>query len=129
MRVLLPPRQPVVRKDFFPEILSLNEKSPMKVRNPGLRFMRNHLRNRMSSKGSKIPSYGYITLETVCNSRCNYCNMWTTKRGNQPTTAEWKTIIEDLAALGAVTLTFSGGEPFLNRDLFELASHARDQGL
>jgi MoaA/NifB/PqqE/SkfB family radical SAM enzyme len=102
---------------------------PMRVKSPGLRFMRNHFRNRLVSTGAKTPTYGYITLETVCNSRCNYCNMWETKKGNQPSTEEWKTIIDDIAALGAVTLTFSGGEPFLNRDLFQLASYARDLGL
>jgi|HubBroStandDraft_1064217.scaffolds.fasta_scaffold75311_1 MoaA/NifB/PqqE/SkfB family radical SAM enzyme len=102
---------------------------PGPIRNPALRFLRNHVRNRLVSSGAKTPSYGYITLETVCNSRCNYCNMWETKKGNQPTTQEWKTIIDDIAALGTVTLTFSGGEPFLNRDLFELAGYARAQGL
>src|ERR1700674_2127306 len=101
----------------------------MRVQNPALRFLRNPARNRLVSTGAKIPSYGYITLETVCNSRCNYCNMWETKRGDQPSTEEWKTIIEDIATLGAVTLTFSGAEPFLNRGLFELAKYARDQGL
>jgi MoaA/NifB/PqqE/SkfB family radical SAM enzyme len=101
----------------------------MPIRNPALRFLRNHVRNRLVKTGPRTPSYGYITLETVCNSRCNYCNMWETKKGNQPTTAEWKTIIEDIAELGAVTLTFSGGEPFLNRDLFELAGFARSRGL
>src|ERR1700691_2741041 len=101
----------------------------MRIQNPALRFMRNHVRNRLGSTGAKLPSYGYITLETVCNSRCTYCDMWQTKKGNQPSTQEWKTIIDDIAALGTVSLTFSGGEPFLNRDLFELASYARDQGL
>jgi MoaA/NifB/PqqE/SkfB family radical SAM enzyme len=101
----------------------------MRIENPALRFMRNHVRNRIVTKGPKTPSYGYITLETVCNSRCNYCDMWQTKKGDQPSTQEWKTIIDDIAALGTVSLTFSGGEPFLNRDLFELAAYARDQGL
>jgi len=34
-----------------------------------------------------------------------------------------------LVRLGVVTLTFSGGEPFIRKDLFELASYARTQGL
>jgi MoaA/NifB/PqqE/SkfB family radical SAM enzyme len=110
-------------------ILSKPSRPPTPIRNPALRFLRNHVRNRVVSSGARTPSYGYITLETVCNSRCNYCNMWETKRGNQPTTGEWKTIIQDMAELGVVTLTFSGGEPFLNRDLFELAAFARERGL
>ena len=55
--------------------------------------------------------------------------MWETKRGKQPTTEEWKTVIDDIWSLGAITLTFSGGEPFLNKDLFELAAYARSKGL
>jgi MoaA/NifB/PqqE/SkfB family radical SAM enzyme len=55
--------------------------------------------------------------------------MWETKRGNQPTTAEWKAIIDDIRSIGAISLTFSGGEPFLNKDLFELAAYARSRGL
>lgn len=55
--------------------------------------------------------------------------MWETKKGNQPTTEEWKTVIDDIRAVGAMSLTFSGGEPFLNKDLFELAAYARSKGL
>lgn len=91
--------------------------------------MRNHFRNRWFSHGPKTPTYAYITLETVCNSRCNYCNMWETKRGDSPSTEQWKAILDDIWELGAVTVTFSGGEPFLNKDLFELAAYARAKGL
>ena len=55
--------------------------------------------------------------------------MWKNKKENEPTTEEWKRIINDVAKIGAVTLTFSGGEPFLRSDLFELAPHAKSQGL
>ena len=55
--------------------------------------------------------------------------MWENKKENEPTTDEWKRIISDIAKIGVVTLTFSGGEPFLRSDLFELASHAKSQGL
>lgn len=92
-----------------------------------IRFIHNHIRNRVSD--FKRPTYAYITIESICNSKCNYCNMWETKRGNQPSTEEWKKIIEDIRAVGAISLTFSGGEPFLNKDLFELAAYARSKGL
>jgi MoaA/NifB/PqqE/SkfB family radical SAM enzyme len=93
-----------------------------------LRFMRNHFQNRLL-ESSKRPTHAYITIEAICNSKCNYCNMWEMKRGNQPTTEEWKRIIDDIRAVGAISLTFSGGEPFLNKDLFELAAYARSKGL
>ena len=93
--------------------------------------MRNHLfnRNRFLSRRAKYPTYAFITIESNCNSRCNYCNMWRTKKGDQPTTEEWKQIIDDIRALGSVSLTFSGGEPFLNKDTFELAEYAKSKGL
>lgn len=93
------------------------------------KFLRNHIRNYLLNPAVKFPSYAYITIESVCNSRCNYCDMWKTKKGEQPTVDEWKTIIDDIHSAGAVTLTFSGGEPFLNKDLFELASYAKSLGL
>jgi MoaA/NifB/PqqE/SkfB family radical SAM enzyme len=55
--------------------------------------------------------------------------MWQTKKGDQPSTGEWKQIIDDIRELGVVSLTFSGGEPFLNKDLFELAEYAKSKGL
>jgi len=96
---------------------------------PNLRWVRNHFYNRLMKPSVKIPTYAYITIETVCNSRCGYCDMWKTKKGDQPTTEEWKTIIDDIRDLGVVTLTFSGGEPFINKDLFELAAYAKSRGL
>ena len=55
--------------------------------------------------------------------------MWKNKIENEPTTEDWKIIINDLAKIGAITLTFSGGEPFIRKDLFELASHAKSHDL
>jgi MoaA/NifB/PqqE/SkfB family radical SAM enzyme len=55
--------------------------------------------------------------------------MWKNKRERELNTGEWKKIIDALADLGVVTLTFSGGEPFIREDLFELASYAKLQGL
>lgn len=48
---------------------------------------------------------------------------------SEPDTDEWKRIIDELVNLGVVTLTFSGGEPFIRKDLFELASYAKSRGL
>ena len=94
----------------------------------GLKFIKNFTYNHINPS-VKRPTFAYITITSLCNSRCNYCGMWENKKENEPTTEEWKRIIDDVAKIGAVTLTFSGGEPFLRSDLFELASHAKTQGL
>ena len=86
--------------------------------------MYNHLQNRFLDS-AKRPTYAYIIIETICNSKCNYCDMWETKKGNQPNIEEWKKIIDDIRTIGVMSLTFSGGEPFLNKDLFELAGYAK----
>jgi MoaA/NifB/PqqE/SkfB family radical SAM enzyme len=94
----------------------------------GLRFLKNHISNRVFDS-VKRPSYAYIKITSLCNSRCKYCDMWKDKVESEPDTDEWKGIIDELVKLGVVTLTFSGGEPFIRKDLFELASYAKSQGL
>jgi len=44
-------------------------------------------------------------------------------------TEEGKAFIRDLADFGVPVLLFSGGEPLLRADIFELASFAREQGV
>ena len=94
----------------------------------GLRFLKNYAFNHIVNS-VKRPTYAYIAITSLCNSQCKYCDMWKNKRENEPTTEDWKIIINDLAKIGAVTLTFSGGEPFIRKDLFELASHAKSRDL
>ena len=95
----------------------------------GLRTLRNHFYNRIFNPEVKFPTYAFILIEKMCNSRCGYCDFWKMEQGNQPTKEEWKAIIDDLRSIGSVSITFSGGEPFLNRDLFEIAAYARSRGL
>jgi MoaA/NifB/PqqE/SkfB family radical SAM enzyme len=73
--------------------------------------------------------YAYVNITSLCNSRCKYCDNYKNEVGNEPTTEEWKTIIDDLAEMGVLSLTFSGGEPFIRKDLFELASYAKSRDL
>lgn len=94
----------------------------------GLGFFRNHISNRVFDS-VKRPTYAYITLTALCNSQCRYCDTWKNNVESEPDTDEWKRIIDEFVKLGVVTLTFSGGEPFIRNDLFELASYAKSQGL
>ena len=48
---------------------------------------------------------------------------------NELSTAEAKTMIDDLAAFGAPVLLFSGGEPCMRHDLIELMQYAKDKGM
>ncbi len=67
----------------------------------------------------------------ACNLRCIHCYYTAKARANadEMTTAEARTMIDGLAAFGAPVLLFSGGEPLLREDMFELAQYARERGL
>jgi 12,18-didecarboxysiroheme deacetylase len=67
----------------------------------------------------------------ACNLRCRHC-YYTANMQPDPdemTTAEARIMIDDLAAFGAPVLLFSGGEPFLRDDLYELGAYAASRGL
>ena len=67
----------------------------------------------------------------ACNLRCIHC-YYTANAQRDPdelTTTEAQTLIEDLASFGAPVLLFSGGEPFLRDDLYELGAYAVERGL
>ncbi|HSR30117.1 MAG TPA: radical SAM protein [Anaerolineae bacterium] len=67
----------------------------------------------------------------ACNLRCIHC-YYTANAQSDPdelTTEEAKVVIDDLAAFGAPVLLFSGGEPLLRDDLYELGAYAVGRGL
>jgi 12,18-didecarboxysiroheme deacetylase len=67
----------------------------------------------------------------ACNLRCIHCYYSANARPapDELTTAEAKIFIDDLAAFGAPVLLFSGGEPLLRDDLFELGAYAAERGI
>jgi len=58
-----------------------------------------------------------------CNLRCVYCTS-PLRRTAELTTEQWRTILDELAALGCVRLTVLGGEPLVRADVGELLAHA-----
>jgi MoaA/NifB/PqqE/SkfB family radical SAM enzyme len=69
-----------------------------------------------------------VLLTQRCNLRCVYCSS-PLRRTPELTTAEWRAIFDELAALGCRRLTMLGGEPLLRGDLGELLTHAHALGL
>jgi 12,18-didecarboxysiroheme deacetylase len=67
----------------------------------------------------------------ACNLRCIHCYYTANARPDpdELTTDEARAMIDDLAALGVPVLLFSGGEPFLRDDLYELGAYAVERGL
>ncbi len=66
-----------------------------------------------------------------CNLNCLHCyaNADNQRSPGEMDTTAGKAFIHDLADFGVPVLLFSGGEPLLRKDLFELASLAREQGM
>jgi len=69
-----------------------------------------------------------ISLTNRCNSECIICDI-PKEKTEELSTSDCIRIIEDARLLGASTVVFSGGEPLLRKDLFELISFARNKHL
>ncbi|AHV97528.1 radical SAM/SPASM domain-containing protein [Paenibacillus sabinae] len=70
-------------------------------------------------------------MTRACNLSCKHCyaNACPAHDPDEMTTEEAKRFIEDLAAFHVPVLLFSGGEPLIRKDIFELISYAAGKGL
>jgi Fe-coproporphyrin III synthase len=66
-----------------------------------------------------------------CNLSCKHCYIDAEDRAyaGELTTAEAKAFIDDLAQIKVPVLLFSGGEPLMRNDLFELGAYAQERGI
>lgn len=70
-------------------------------------------------------------ITRTCNLKCIHCysNSEHKRYSGELTTQEARAVIDDLADFKVPVLLFSGGEPLLRHDLFELASYANAKGI
>lgn len=72
----------------------------------------------------------YYAITDGCNLRCPYCYASSEKcLPGELTTAESLDLVTQVADIGAVKITFTGGEPMLRKDLFQVVEHANRSGL
>lgn len=66
-----------------------------------------------------------------CNLKCVHCynDSGVGKAFNDFTTEKAKTVLDDLIEFGVPSVLFSGGEPLMRHDLFELMEYAGNKGL
>lgn len=93
----------------------------------------------MVIKNNKVlekPVQVTIDLTDRCQLKCTTCSKWKTVASDviqkELTTEEWKKVILNIKNwLGndGFYFCFSGGEPFLRKDIFELADYAKSLGL
>ncbi|SFG01856.1 putative heme d1 biosynthesis radical SAM protein NirJ1 [Desulfotomaculum arcticum] len=66
-----------------------------------------------------------------CNLKCMHCYASSDEQAGKEelTTEEAKSFIDDLAYFNVPVILFSGGEPLLRKDFFELAGYAKEKGI
>lgn len=66
-----------------------------------------------------------------CALRCVHCYAHSKdiEYTGELTTEQGKALLDDLAQFGAPVILFSGGEPLMRHDLFELIAHAKSKGM
>lgn len=68
------------------------------------------------------PSRVFWDITGKCNLRCVHCyNINGQFHENELSTEEIKRVIEEMAAFGVEQITFSGGEPLMRKDFFDIA--------
>jgi radical SAM protein with 4Fe4S-binding SPASM domain len=72
----------------------------------------------------KIPLVCHFDLTYQCNLNCVHCYVVSEERP-ELATSEIKDILDQLAQVGTLYLTFSGGEIFTREDFFQIAEYAR----
>jgi radical SAM protein with 4Fe4S-binding SPASM domain len=66
----------------------------------------------------------------ACNLRCKHCYQHADKEtSDELTTEERFKIVDQLDENDVSAIAFSGGEPLMRRDFFEVASYAHDKGM
>ncbi|NPV28125.1 MAG: radical SAM protein [Firmicutes bacterium] len=67
-----------------------------------------------------------VELTNQCNLRCRHCYASAgEKLYNELSLAEVKELLGELSRLGTMEVEFSGGEPLLRPDLFEIIAYAK----
>lgn len=84
----------------------------------------------MSALGWHGPKHAVLELTLACNARCLHCGSDAGRpREHELSTNEWLRVVEELAELGCISVTLSGGEPLLRSDWPVVARAIREQGM
>lgn len=95
-----------------------------------LRYNKESRGAKHGTTGSSGPVVVWNSTRT-CNLHCSHCYMDSDaqKYEGELSTEEARQFIDDLAAFKTPVLLFSGGEPLIRPDFFELAEHAKAKGI
>lgn len=109
------------------------EGSSLYDKNTGITIRLDHDESKMFLKDYE-PIDDFECMEVIhaevtsrCNLDCSYC--YVPKQDRELGFEEWKKVIKDISDFGVFQLTLGGGEPFLRKDIIQLATYADDCGL
>lgn len=92
-------------------------------------LVRLHLCSRIGVKALRLnrahPFRTSIAPTENCNSRCITCNYWKVRWEDKVSRERWVEVIGQLRSVGVNRLRFTGVEPLLRRDLFEILAEIR----
>src|SRR5208337_4110207 len=86
-----------------------------------------HQRMAVAKSASERRPIVVWNLTRTCNLKCVHCYTASEalKYPGELSTQQCKDVLDDLAAFKVPAVLFSGGEPLVRPDLFELAAYAR----
>ena len=76
--------------------------------------------------GSSIANFAVVSW---CNAKCVFCSYPDAKERKEVRLEDGRRAIDALRDLGVAIVSLTGGEPFLDRDLFDIAEYASGEGL
>lgn len=99
----------------------------MQVLSPAQRYWTDLDSAMAGNEATAHPLTSTLALNYRCNSRCSYCYIWKHHAENTPL-ADVELAIDQLARLGVLLISLTGGEPFLHPDLSAIVAHVRQTG-
>jgi len=67
----------------------------------------------------------YITSN--CNLKCDMCNLWRNPKKEEFDFDLFKKVVDDLSKSGCYYLSFTGGEPLVAKNIFEMLAYSKER--
>ena len=74
------------------------------------------------------PYCAHFFVTERCNNRCSYCDVWRDPMPELDHAGQMK-IVKAISDLGVSCMSFTGGEPLLRRDIYDLLNYSSDLGM
>lgn len=79
--------------------------------------------------GLRKPLFISWQLTNRCNAGCKYCDYWKYPQDKELDTSEIFRIVDKLAQMGTLAISFTGGEPLLREDIGEIIRYVKSRGM